>query len=292
MTDFTYHVKPIQIICQDNTPLACTLFSPETKNPGGIVLISAAIGVGQNFYHEFAAFLCQHQFCVITFDYRGTGDSHTPSSDDTLKLEDWAFQDINAVIAHALTLPGSDHIFLTGHSVGGQLFCLAEQSKHLAGVILVAASFPFWKRWPFPRKLLMYFFFHILIRVLSIGRKRFPTKMLGLAKENLPVNLISDWGRWARHPNYVTADKFNIDTSGFGAIELPMLSFGFDDDTYAPKKAIHHLHKAFLKTHISEIHIETKHRDTGGIGHFGFFKKDKAIDLWENTIAWLERQKN
>ncbi|MCF6248425.1 MAG: alpha/beta fold hydrolase, partial [Desulfobacula sp.] len=178
MTEFTYHVKPIQIICQDKTQISGTQFSPNIKNPDGIVIISAAIGVGQAFYHEFARFLCEHKFCVITFDYRGTGDSRTSSYNIPLKLEDWAIQDMDAVITHAATLTGSDHIFLAGHSIGGQLFSLAEQSKNLTGVILIAASFPYWKRWPFPRNWMMYFFFHILIRVLSIGRKRFPTRIL------------------------------------------------------------------------------------------------------------------
>ncbi len=292
MTSLNYHVKPILVECKDNAKICGTLFSPPTKNPNGIVIICAAIGVGQAFYHEFAAYLCQQKFSVITFDFRGTGDSKNASPHRELKLCHWATRDIDAVISHALTLPGSDHIFLAGHSVGGQIFCLAEHAEKLSGAILIAASFPYWKRWPFPQKWSMYFFFHILIRILSIGRKRFPTKMLGLAKENIPVNLVRDWGRWARHPDYVTAGKFKIDTTRFNTIDIPMLSFSFDDDTYAPQSAVRKLHTAFSRTTVGEVHIATKQRDTGGIGHFGFFKKNKARDLWENTIAWMDLKKS
>ncbi len=116
--------------------------------------------------------------------------------------------------------------------------------------------------------------------------------MLGLAKEDIPVNLVRDWGRWARHPDYVTADKFKTDTTGFNTIDIPMLSFGFDDDTYAPQSAVQRLHAAFSRANVGEVHIATKQRSTGGIGHFGFFKKSKAQDLWENTIAWMDLKKD
>ena len=254
MTAFTYHVNPVQIICEDGTPICATHFCPGSQKPCGIVLICPALGVGQSFYHHFAAFLCENNFSAITFDYRGTGESKTAGS--APGLESWARFDINAVIAHASTLPEGDHIFLAGHSVGGQIFCLAEKSDKLAGVILVSASFPFWKRWKAPRKFLMYFFFYILIPLLSFG-KTFPTKKLGLSKENLPSSIIKDWGRWARHPDYVTADKFNIDTTSFQSFNTPMLSISFDDDTYAPQSAIERLHREFKKADIKELFIDT-----------------------------------
>ena len=288
MTRTTYRVKPVQIECRDAFTLGATLFLPDTEPPGGVIIISAALGVGQNFYHHFAAFMCEKGFCAVTFDYLGTGDSKTGASHPPPALKDWAVQDIDAVIRYAATLPGTGRIFLAGHSVGGQIFCLAEQSENLCGVILVGASFPFWKRWPAPRKFLMYGFFHVLAPVLSVG-SHFPAKMLGLSKENLPARLVGDWARWARDPDYVTAGRFGMDTQRFDALSVPMLSFGFSDDTYAPEKAVQRLHRAFRAAEIEANFIEARQSTYGPIGHFGFFRKGITPDLWEKTVAWMNR---
>lgn len=288
MTSTTYHVKPVQVVCRDRFTLGATVFSPGTDAPEGVVIICAALGVGQNFYHHFAAFLCEKGFCAVTFDYRGTGDSRTDAPFYQLALQDWGVRDINAMIEFAGTLPGSDNIFLTGHSVGGQVFCLAEKSETLSGVILVAASFPFWKRWDLPRKYLMYLFFHILIPVLGTG-KQFPAKRLGLSNENLPASLVKDWGRWARHPDYLTAEPFGLNTDRFKTLAIPMLSLGFSDDTYVPKKAIHRFHQAFEKADINDVFIDVKKGSHGHIGHFGFFRKGRTPDLWEKAVSWMAK---
>jgi predicted alpha/beta hydrolase len=286
MTDFTYHVSPVKITCEDRTSISGTRFSPASPEPCGIVIICPALGVGQSFYHHFAAFLCENHFAVITFDYRGTGESKTGHGNPC--LAEWALLDINAVISYAADLPGGKHLFLAGHSVGGQIFCLSEQSDRLAGVILVAASFPFWKRWKAPRKYLMFFFFFIMIPLLGIWRT-FPTRTLGLSKENLPSSIIRDWGRWARHPDYVAADKFNMDASRFHTFTSPMLSISFDDDDYVPPTAVERLHREFKTADIENLTIAPHLRDSTPIGHFGFFRKGVTPELWEKTVEWMNK---
>lgn len=288
MTAITYTTDPVKIICRDRFSLNATVFTPDIDTPQGVVVISAALGVGQGFYRHFAAFLCEQGFYAVTFDYRGINDPETDTERFQYSLKDWAVQDINAVIEFAATLKGSEDLFLIGHSVGGQIFCLAEQSDNLTGVILVAASFPFWKRWAFPRRYLMYLFFHILIPVLGMG-KLFPAKRIGLSKENLPSGLIKEWGRWARHPDYLTGDRFNIGTDRFKKLAVPMLSFGFSDDTYVPQKAIQRLHRAFEQADIDEVFIRTEQASYGHVGHFGFFRKGKTPDLWEKSANWLKQ---
>lgn len=277
----------IKIQCMDGFLLEGTVFEPASDDVKGVVIICNALGVAQAFYHKFAQYLCENHFTVLTFDYRGTGGSQPESFQGPLSLADWGSQDIDAVIRHAATLPGAQNMFLAGHSVGGQLFCLARHAVSLKGAILVGASFPWWRRWPFPRNLAMFFFFHILVPVLGAGRKTFPSRRLGLSKQNMPAGLITTWAKWARDPDYVTAERFGLDTRLFDTLAIPILTLGFDDDTYAPRKSIQRLQSALKRADIQDRYIRAKDLHPNGIGHFGFFRDSGRENLWPDTLDWL-----
>ncbi len=277
----------IKVACSDGYKLTGTFYKSAQELENGTVIICSALGVSRKFYKNFAQFLTKKNFSAITFDYRGTGDSNIVWDYKNLKLEDWGIQDIDAMIKYATEQDTVTKVFLIGHSVGGQLFCLSKNCELLAGVILVSASFPHWNRWPFPHKMLMLFFWYVLIPILSIGRTKFPTRLLGLSKENLPARFITRWGEWARDKNYVTSDKFNLDTSRFESLNIPVLSYGFDDDTYAPRKALKKLNCSLKKAVIEERYIDAKLLHPDGIGHFGYFKETCSQSIWEETVTWF-----
>ncbi|MEE4364002.1 MAG: alpha/beta fold hydrolase [Desulfotignum sp.] len=280
--------KTIKIHCTDGYLLDSTVFEPDPDKAKGVVIICSALGVERRFYHTFAQYLCERHFTVITFDYRGTGGSKPGAFSGPLLLADWGRQDIDAVIHYAESLPGAQNIFLMGHSVGGQLFCLARNAVNLKGAVLVGASFPWWRRWPFPRKLLVFFFLHILVPVLGAGRKKFPSRFLGLSKENLPAGLVTTWAEWARDPDYVTAEKFRLDTRLFEILAIPILLMGFDDDTYAPEKSIQRLQSALKSADVQVRYLRGKDLHPKGIGHFGFFRASGRKNLWPDTVDWLQ----
>ncbi len=279
--------KEITIQCEDGVDLTGTLFKRGNESENGVVIISSAFGITRSFYKQFAKFLSHNNFIVLTFDFRGTGDSKSGIDSRKLRLEDWGRKDIHAAIEYANSITDSNKIYLVGHSVAGQLFCLAQNCETLAGAIIVGAGFPHWTRWTFPRKLLMLFFFNILIPVLGLGRKRFPTRMLGLSNEDLPVNLVHRWGEFSKEKNYVTSRKFGLDIERYRKISIPILSYGFDDDTYSPYKAIKRLHEALPNSKITDEFLVAKRIHPKGVGHFGFFKNNCESSLWPKTLQWL-----
>ena len=277
--------EEIRIMCSDGVELRASRFDgPEHEDCRGVMIVCSALGVGRRFYDPFARFFSGKGFRVITFDFRGTGESK--GKDPAPCLEDWARQDIRAVIERAKEF--SFRVILVGHSVGGQLFCLAENCQDLTGVVLAGASFPHWTRWPFPRNLLMLFFLHLLVPLLGMGRKRFPTRMLGLSKEDMPASLIRRWAQLARNPDYVLGKKFQLQTSGYRELSCPILSFGFDDDTYAPEISVKKLLSCFTHASVDARFLTAEQVCSKGVGHFGYFREDISQDLWLDTLRWID----
>lgn len=275
-----------RLICADGVEITTRVYTPETPCGSMGLIIAPALGVPQGFYGEMARFFQDRGIGVLTLDYRGTGGART-SDTDQFRLEEWGRYDMDAAIRYARTQ--WDRVFLLGHSVGGQLCPLAPAGEELDGMILVGASFPHWRGWGFPRNLYMAFFWHGMLPLLALGRRYFPTRMLGLSRENMPVGFIRQWGQWARQKAYVTCPDLGIDTAGFQSFSAPVLSFGFDDDTYAPEANIERLHRALPRADVLFRFLKGRRFHAKGMGHFGFFRADRARGLWQETSAWMHK---
>ncbi|MCG8566260.1 MAG: alpha/beta fold hydrolase [Desulfobacterales bacterium] len=276
--------RSVDVVCSDGYSISTQLYDPRADMSRGGLILANALGVPQGFYRATARYFSGLGFRVTTFDYRGTGAS-LAGDPSTLRLEDWGLKDLDAVIARAQER--DEKVFVMGHSVGGQLCPLAPRSRDLSGLVLVGASFPLWSRWTFPRNLYMLFFWYGLLPALALGRSHFPTRMLGLSKEDMPVGFIRQWGKWARRDGYVTSPDLGIDISGFEAFQAPVLSWGFDDDTYAPKANIQRLHQALPHSDIQLRFMAGRKIHGSGMGHFGFYRKARARKLWDETAQWL-----
>ena len=70
-------IEERRIEAPDGHPLAVTLFHPDT--PVGLsVLIGSATGAPRRYYANFARHLAARGCTVVSFDYRGIGDSIDP----------------------------------------------------------------------------------------------------------------------------------------------------------------------------------------------------------------------
>ena len=63
-----------RIPARDGYALAATLYRP-TGAARGAVIVSSATAVPRRFYRHFAAELAGAGYTVVTYDYRGIGDS-------------------------------------------------------------------------------------------------------------------------------------------------------------------------------------------------------------------------
>ncbi|MDA2928912.1 hypothetical protein MYX84_03015 [Acidobacteria bacterium AH-259-O06] len=74
------NVEKLKVPATDGYLLAATLYrSGQEEKIGRFVLINSAMGVKRRYYNSYARFLSENGFTVLTFDYRGIGDSRPRS---------------------------------------------------------------------------------------------------------------------------------------------------------------------------------------------------------------------
>lgn len=84
----------------DGYPLAARWF--EAAPPRGVAVIAAAMGVRQDYYSHFAAWLARHGYGTLTFDYRGVGGSlRGPLRELQADVLDWTRLDAGAESIHS-----------------------------------------------------------------------------------------------------------------------------------------------------------------------------------------------
>ena len=134
--------QPLTITCADGTTLQAQFFPATAPSPGRLpVLIGPATGVPQRYYQRFATWLAEQGHPVLTFDYRGIGQSlQGRLADSRATLTDWGTQDLVAAVEALRQQTGAAQVQLIGHSAGGQMMGVMPNHHRIAGVVGIATS--------------------------------------------------------------------------------------------------------------------------------------------------------
>ncbi len=100
------------------------------------VILSHMLPSDQSAWSEFAEELAEEDYAVVTFDFRGFGE--TGGERDLSKLD----EDLSRVVS-ALRDRGKQQIFLIGASMGGTTSLVVAAREDLAGVVAVSAPAQF-----------------------------------------------------------------------------------------------------------------------------------------------------
>jgi predicted alpha/beta hydrolase len=285
----TPSATPLRISATDGFSLAANTYAPASGgSTASLVLIAPATGVVKRLYDPFATFLAAHGFEVLTWDWRGTGESRPPSLRGFhATMTDWAELDLGGALAwaaeRASDRPGRPgrRVLAVGHSFGGQALGLAPGGEQLAAALTVAAQSGYWGHWPRPRRYLYAALWYLAMPGLAAVLDYFPSRRLGLG-EDLPRGVAQQWARWCRSPRYLE------NYAGHRRLRMPMLALSFADDPFAPRPAVEALHREYAGATVSHRHLRPADVGAPRIGHFGFFKPGLPA-LWADVAAWLER---
>ena len=274
----------------DGYELAATVFDGGSISKVHIIIVASATGVKRKYYAAFASFMARQGFQVVTFDYRGIGDSlREPIHTFNARMSDWGNKDLSGVIAWARKQFPKARLTVVAHSVGGQILPLSPNRRLVDSIILVGCQSGYWKHWPLPNRHALLLLWTIVMPVLTFIRGYMPCKLIGLG-ENLPKGVAREWGRWCRHKDYVARDEPGLIHAQFASMDVPLLAYSFWDDTIAPQPAVDELVSWYTNAKITRRHIQSSDIEYDGIGHFGFFREHHKLMMWEiGVLAWLKK---
>ena len=268
------------IPARDGFPLAGTLVLPA----GGIerlVLVAPATGVKRRLYRPFAEHLAGRGLGVVTWDWRGTGDSRPPSLRGFhATMRQWGELDLAGVIDWAAVRHPEARLLAFGHSFGGQSVGLAPNASRLQALVTVASQIGWYGHWRPPRRWLYAALWHVGMPLATRLAGYFPARPFGLG-EDLPAGVALEWARWCRRPEYLG------DFAGHRAFDHPLLAYSFADDPYAPHAAADALHDRYGSVEQRRHRLAPADLGVPRIGHFGFFRRGLVPALWDDVAGWL-----
>jgi predicted alpha/beta hydrolase len=275
---------PLRISATDGYALGARRYGECGAGP--YVVINGATAVPQSFYARFATWLSLQGMTVVTYDYRGIGDSRPARMRGFhATMRDWGEKDFEGVLRFALSEKGERPVVVIGHSVGGQLLGLAQSNGAVARAVTVGAQSGYWGHWDGWSKAHKMAVWYAVIPAVTHVVGYFP-RQFGLG-EDLPQGVALEWARWCRHPRYVFSRP---DTAaGFARVQAPIKSFSVDDDDYAPERAVDWLHRAFTGAPVERVHLVARDLHASGVGHFGFFRPVFQDSLWSQVSRFVAK---
>src|SRR3990167_4055302 len=152
-----------EIECADGTRLRASEWGPAHSN-GCVVQINSALAVPRRYYSKFAHYLAEQGFSVLTYDYRGSGDSlQGLHKHCTATFRQLGELDMAAATAHVKQkFPQQRHVVI-GHSAGAALYGLAANCDQVDALFGVAAPSAFQGHWSQPQRFFIGLFFNVCI---------------------------------------------------------------------------------------------------------------------------------
>jgi len=282
-------MKKVDFTTQDGFKLHGCLFEGDNSKAG--IIINSATAVDKEYYQAFAEYLCEQGYTIITYDYRGIGESQAISkmnNANILSMRAWGEQDFESIIQWALKSHPNLPWHCIGHSVGGQLVGLAPSNTKLVSTYCVSAQNGYWKNWDTFKKPKVFITWYGLIPFFSLTFGRVPAFLLG--GNSLPAPIALEWARWCRNPNFITDNQGKPIREYFEQYSSKMCFVVIKDDLdFAPEKSVKALQKLYTSANSKRHMIDPKEFGIKKIGHFGFFKRQHKTTLWPESLKWFEQ---
>jgi predicted alpha/beta hydrolase len=290
-----FFIDDIALPATDGYLLGATLFLPLGAKRHA-VLINSATAVPRKVYRGFAGYLARRGCAVLTYDYRGTGDSrqkslvgyNQPKSLVGFKasMSNWAALDVTAAVAWMRERYKNLPLAYVGHSFGGQALGLLANNGEVARALFVAAQAAHWKLMASPERYRIYAMMNFLGTPL--------TRALGYAPGwggigmDLPKGVFEQWTRWVMSPRYLFDEPNLAALQNFAKYQGALRALCFSDDPWATLPAVELLCSGFTAIKPEILTIAPADVDASKIGHLGFFRPEHRDTLWRGAAEWLE----
>jgi predicted alpha/beta hydrolase len=288
-------IDDITFPAADGYLLGASLFLPRGSKRYA-VLISSATAVPRKIYRGFAGYLARRGCAVLTYDYRGTGESrqkalvgyNQPKSLVGFKasMSDWAALDVAAAVAWMRERYKNLPLNYVGHSFGGQALGLLANNTEVSRALLIAAQAGYWKLMVSPERYRVYAMLNFVGTPL--------TRLLGYAPgwsglgEDLPKGVFEEWTGWVMSPRYLFDDAKLKALENFPKYHGAMRALCLSDDPWATRPAVELLCSGFTSIKPEILTVTPADADAAKIGHSGFFHAEHRDTLWRGAAEWIQ----
>jgi len=252
-----------------------------------VVIINAATSVRCRHYSRFADYLFANGFDVITYDYRGIGESRRGSLQGfKASWSDWGCLDFEAILQRAQREFPGQPIDVVGHSFGGCAAGLGASGAVIRRLVTVGAQFAYWRDYAASGRWRMVGKWHVVMPLVTALFGYFPGKRLGWL-EDTPAGVVRDWG--APTPSYETRPSGRaLGELPFARVTAQVLAISITDDPFGTVPAIERLLSYFASSERTHLRIAPDDIGETQVGHFAFFRSEYEDRLWPIALAWLK----
>ncbi len=254
-------------------------------DPRARIVMAGATGVPQRFYRHFAEYAAARGYDVITFDYRGVGES-APASLRGFRMDylDWARLDLAAVLNQA---SGDLPVHLVSHSYGGQALGLLPD-PHIVTSMHALGSGSGWRGWmPRSEQPRVFFLWNVFGPVIVRKQGYLAWKRFGLG-EDLPLGVYRQWKRWCRFPGYWFDDpEVGEEMSAlFARVTVPITAINSVDDRWSMPAAWDAFYRHYVNADLATRDLRPSDIGQSSIGHMGYFRPGSE-PLWDAVLEDL-----
>lgn len=271
---------------RDGRALKGRLVSP--PDPIAVMVINPATGYPARFYAKFAEAAAARGWAVLTYDYRGQGESRRGRpEEDSARMLEWALEDVPAAARHACALYPRLPLDVVGHSVGGQFAAFTPSDLPLRRLALLSSSSGYWGRQSAPLKYFAWAFWRIIGPAQLAAFGCIP-KGLFWKGEDLPAGVWKDWRDFGVNPACFR-DRFaelGLDHR-YARFSAPIKAWTPDDDPIANEESVRWLLSLYSRAPSEMCLVRRDQLDRGPIGHDGLFRRKMADVFWPQVFRWL-----
>lgn len=253
-----------------------------------VVIINAATSVRCRYYARFADYLFAQGCDVLTYDYRGIGESRPASLRGfQASWSDWAQLDFQAMLHRAQQMFPGQPVDVVGHSFGGCAAGLAPSAERIRRLVMVGAQFAYWRDYARDSRWRLLGKWHVLMPLLTWWFGYFPGKRLGWL-EDTPAGVVQDWV--ARTPRYEHRPSARLlDELPFARVRAATLAISLTDDPFGTIEATERLLAYFSSAERLHLRLSPQAFGVREIGHFAFFHDRFRQTLWPIALQWLQQ---
>lgn len=252
------------------------------------MVINSATGVKQQVYFSFAKYLAEQGFTVITYDYRGIGESKPRKMKGfEASMRIWGTKDFKTVTTFIKENYPDYSKFCLGHSVGALILGMNEDSVIFKKFIFVATQDAYIGHLSWRVAVTAALGFGIAVPVTVILKGYFPAHRFGLG-ESLPKGSAYDWRTLILNKKSTGRLYEKIEKDYSKDLNQEAFIIHAEDDSWVTMKGMESLmNNSYPNMKKTYREIKVSESPKKQVGHINFFRSYNR-SLWKIILDKIQ----